>query len=521
MNRLKEAYDRNKKWLLFSLMSTFLWGFAAHGYRFLHSSFSGDSLSEFSGAVSGNSWKIQLGRVIVPIYRAVLRTSLTLPWLEGLLSLLWIGLAVYLTIRIFQVESKGTAFLIAGIFTANITVSATAATFMHDYDCDMFALFCAVAAVYLWQNVRWGELPGSFFLALSLGLYQSYVLVAVVLVMFVCILALLNEESVPSVFTKGLRAIGMLLLGGILYYIIMQAVLMITGISLATGDAESHSLGSALSLSLRSIPSLVYYTYCDCIHRLLNVVSPYPELLVKGMTLVLSLIVMIALFAGLSNKQVSWPGKLLCIALTCLLPLAMNLLYIPTNGIIHDLMVYAIWLFYLLALLLAGWLGKRAKPQKGGKLLQTVSAALIFVLLYGNVQTSNVMYLKKDMEQNAFQSLMTRIVYRMEDCDEYEPGTTPVVFVGMLEQLNEVIPGFEEYRGITGMDSSAVATTNEDYRVRAYFQYVLNNPAEIADNDTWQTMCSDPRVAQMPYYPEDGCVSMVDGILVVKVGETE
>lgn len=249
--------------------------------------------------------------------------------------------------------------------------------------------------------------------------------------------------------------------------------------------------------------------------------SPYPELLVKGMTLVLSLIVMIALFAGLYNKRVSWPGKLLCIALTCLLPLAMNLLYIPTNGIIHDLMVYAIWLFYLLALLLAGWLEKRAKPQKGGKLLQTVSAALIFVLLYGNVQTSNVMYLKKDMEQNAFQSLMTRIVYRMEDCDEYEPGTTPVVFVGMLEQLNEVIPGFEEYRGITGMDSSAVATTNEDYRVRAYFQYVLNNPAEIADNDTWQTMCSDPRVAQMPYYPEDGCVSMVDGILVVKVGETE
>ena len=143
---------------------------------------------------------------------------------------------------------------------------------------------------------------------------------------------------------------------------------------------------------------------------------------------------------------------------------------------------------------------------------------MIAVILYGNVQTANALYLKKDMEQDAYLALMNRIVYRMETVEEYEAGVTPVVFVGSHRLLNEVIPGYEEYRDITGMHSSVVANTQEDYRLRSYFQTVMNYPVSVPGGDVFRQIREDSRVKAMPAYPQDGSVAMIDGTMVVKLG---
>jgi len=93
-----------------------------------------------------------------------------------------------------------------------------------------------------------------------------------------------------------------------------------------------------------------------------------------------------------------------------------------------------------------------------------------------------------------------------------------VVFVGSHQLLNKVIPGYEEYLGITGMSSSEVANPQEDYRLRTYFQTVMNYPVNVPGSDVFQRMREDSRVAEMPAYPEDGSVAVLDGILVVKLG---
>ena len=71
-------------------------------------------------------------------------------------SVLVIGLAVYLTVRLFRVESKVTVCLIAGIFATNIAVSATTATYIHDLDSYMFSLLLAVGSVYIWNRGSFG-----------------------------------------------------------------------------------------------------------------------------------------------------------------------------------------------------------------------------------------------------------------------------------------------------------------------------------------------------------------------------
>lgn len=512
--------EQNRKQLCFALIAVFIWGLAAHGYGFLQSSFSHDSLTEFNAADGGDVWKVRLGRFVIPVYRAVFRTELTLPWMIGLLSLVWIGLAEFMVSKIFRMESKSLVFVAAGIFTVNLTVSATAATYLHDFDCDMFALLCAVGAVYCWNTGKIKYLLlGAVLVALSLGIYQSFLSVTIVLVMFACILDLLNGNCFRNVLVRGLTAIGMIVLGGILYYALMQLTLAVTGIRLSSG--ESNSLDQALTLTLGSILRLTVYGYFDCFDWLWDVFSVYPEWLAKGITVLLLAIVAAAGLTGVCSRKIGLPEKLLGLILVGLLPLGMNLMYVLTGGAVHYLMVYAVWLFYLLALLLAHWLGAQTENQNIKQWLSRGSLLLVFLLLYGNVQTANALYLKKDMEQDAFLSMMTRIVYRMEDCDGYVSGETPVVFVGRPEQLQEAIPGFEKFTGITGQHQVETADTRIEYRIRRYFQYVLGTRDVMAEDKVWNVMQQDPRVANMPIYPQDGCTAILDGVLVVKLGENE
>ena len=75
-----------------------------------------------------------------------------MPWLIGILALLWIALAVYLVLCIFNIKKTDLIILVSGIFVCNPTVYALAATYTHDLDADMFAMFLAVAATWIWNG---------------------------------------------------------------------------------------------------------------------------------------------------------------------------------------------------------------------------------------------------------------------------------------------------------------------------------------------------------------------------------
>lgn len=523
MKNLQNQFEQGKMQWIFSLVATFLWGVAAHMYGFVDNNVSHDSLKEFHGAILGNQLKIQSGRVFVPLYRDLFRSDATLPWLIGILALLWIGLAVYLTIRIFHMESKVLIFLTAGIFTTNISVSATAATYLHDLDCYMFSLLCAVAAVYMWDRFSWGFWAGAGLLSVSLGIYQSYISVTIVLVLITSVLDLLNEGTFRDVFRKGLKAIGMLVLGGVLYYIAMKVIVELSHIPLSRG--RHNFMDTMAQMTPQLFLQMTLCAYQDCFHRLLNAYSAYPALMIRGATILLLAIAVLAVAVEVRKKHMRLPEKLLCVVLLGLLPLGMNVLYVLTIGNIHDLMVFAIWLFYLLALLLGDDLARKWKGNgshsakaKTGKFLNQICVICVFFILYGNVQYSNGMYLMKDMEYDAYLSLMTRVVSRMEDYEGYVPEETPVFFSGLPKDLNTSIPGFREYQSATGMESTDLIYTPQRKRFQAYFDYILCTPVNLVEEELWNDMQEDPRISEIPCYPADGCIVMVGDVLVVKLG---
>ena len=130
---------------------------------------------------------------------------------------------------------------------------------------------------------------------------------------------------------------------------------------------------------------------------------------------------------------------------------------------------------------------------------------------------------KKNLEQHATLSLMTRVVYDLNDMPGYRRGETPICFIGAPD-LDRQMPGFETYYRFTGSWSgSAIASDNYEYfyhPYRVYIQYYLNEPVTFCSIEEYNALKADPKVAAMPAYPAEGSMGFVNGVLVIKMQST-
>lgn len=493
------------------LLSVLAWGLLAHGYGFLHSNFSHDELNAFYATTAENRWKLESGRFFVPVFRELVRGNFALPWVVGLLALLFIGLSLFLIVRILDLRQPLLLVLAAGILTTNLTVTAQSATYIHELDCNCFALLLSVCAVYLWYCFR-GWLPGlgSILLVfLSIGIYQSFFAVAVTLMMLLSFVDLYRGAEVRTVFLRGLWGIAILVLGAVVYSLFGAVLYRITGLSRFYQLTSKH-------------PSITYYcrlvvnAYRDFFHALHN--DAYrsrfqPVLYLTDLLLVLGLVRCLV-------KCRKEPARLaLMAALLFLLPLGMNVTYLLAKGDgIHDLTYYAVWFVWLLYPFTAFC----TAPTQGNRLRKVLCVALLGTILWQNVLIANTAYMKKEVAEKGTYSAMTRVLDRLEQQEGYIPGETNVAFVGIGSGMGKLAE-YGSVSNLIGMEfNSSIAkdTSLPAYNCyRAYFQYVLNYPINLCDDGIREELGDSEEVAQMPTFPDPGCIRKINNVFVVKMGE--
>ena len=509
----KKRWEENRSTFLACMIATFFWGLLAHAYVFLNTMMNHDSLVEFNAAIYSNVYRYRAGRVLVPVYRFIVRSPIALPWLIGMISLVYIGLAVFLAVKYFRIRSKWMILLTAGIFAVNVTIIDNAGVYLHDLDCNMLAMLLAVLAAYLWKRYDKGFLYGILPVALSLGIYQSYVSVTIVLIIFALLLFLIDGGKAKDAFAKGLRSLVMLIGGGVIYLILVKVVCSLVGIPLSSG--EYNSLNASASLTAEEWVTMFLRGYFKFFYKFITAQSLYPTVMTAAVHLIIG--------GGICALGLGWMiaakkhglEKMLAVALVLVLPLGMNISYVLSGGTSHDLMHYAFWLLYLLPLLLIEHLWKRFDWSKRPVLrcAAWIPCCLVALVVWGNVQTANGFYLQRDLIAKANQSLLTRVIHDMEQTEGYIPGNTPVIFLGGPEL--EPIPGFENNR-FMGSANHAMGGAVPQY-CQAYFDYVMLNPAIMADDETWWNMFENEEALAMPSYPAQGSIRMIDGNLVVRM----
>ena len=506
--------------LLLSFLAVFLFGLAAHAYGFLRAGYSHDMLNALVVEPVETYWKMQLGRPGIVLYRRVLRGLIAAPWQLGLLSLVWLSLSCFLITGLFRIPSRLFTVLVAGMLTANLSLIAMTATFLYEMDADLFAMLIGICAVWLWDRGGWkGALAGVFLITFCVGTYQSMVSVPITLIMLLSMAALLRGERFQEVFRKGTRALVMLALGGLLYWVLVRLMCSWKGINLAMDSYNNVSQTSSLSLFGR-----IAHVYATWAAAFWNPARSHVEPFVLVVNSLLALLGLWHLLDWLIRGRAGGKEKLLLGVLVLLLPLGMNTAQLSFSRDVHDLMKTAFWLSGRAVLLPVFLPEDRLSAGTSLRLTRAVSVLLLFAFFFSNIQTANVVYTRKNLEQNAALSLMTRVLYRMEEREDYVPGETVVVFAGVSDQLQDRIPGFEATYDITGCEQSSPiekALTSYNYHVyAAYFRYILNNPAVLAESDVWNRMQQDERVRAMSCYPDADCMQMLDGMLIVKLGDS-
>ena len=92
--------------------------------------------------------KVSLGRYVQPLVWIV-RGKLTIPWLVDIGAVVFMIASVVMLVRIFGIKKYWMIVCISGVICTYATFTFTNATFIHESDVFMLALFCSLLSVYL------------------------------------------------------------------------------------------------------------------------------------------------------------------------------------------------------------------------------------------------------------------------------------------------------------------------------------------------------------------------------------
>lgn len=510
----------------------FVFGLAAHAYCYFNVLYSHDSLYS---VVRGGLGGMGFGRFLQGPYLAV-RGLVTAPWLIGFLSLFFLSIAVYLVLAMFECKRVVPAALVAGLMTTNIVVTCTNATYLHETDIYMLSLVLAVLAAQFTMKNGWlHKLFGAVFLVASMGLYQAYLNVTVVLILALLVKDIIDGKSVKECVIKGLLALGTLAVAFILYYLCMRIALALTGVQASSAYNGVASLGD---FSGTSPVGLVLSAWLYTLSFLSNPEGAHSRF--QAISYGLLFIVGVGLFAGVARRKQLGAGQvLLAVGLVLLMPLAANAAFVPSKGVVHTLMIYGIFLYCPLVLVLSDCAlsvlagegksvsGKRptapseAAVQPRVRLqLPLFAAALAWLLcaalLFFNIVGANQTYLLKQLQFESTESLMTRVLDRIEETEGYQVGETPVLFVGspMNTPLMEQRAGFENVGGVGFFGESSIT-----YDVKPWIHKLLGYSMKTILPSDAKGAVSLSDIASVGVFPEDDSCVFVNDVLVVKLSD--
>lgn len=494
-----------------ALLWTFVFSFIAHGYRWFNAGFSHDSLAVLQ---HGNLWQVSIGRFLVPFY-LMFRGKIAIPWLIAILSVAFLSLSIVLIVKLLGIKRQLHIVLLCGVLSTCPTLIALHSTYIQWADIQMLSLLFSVISVWLAERYKRGWIAAGVSFAISLALYQSYSQAAVTLVLLMLIKGLLTGETYKSLANRIGRSAGFMALGGALYLIIWKVVKALT--SLLTG-LSVDSTGSYNSLSrigeagIAGLPSLVWNTYLSFLEK-----AFYPNMLNYKIVFPVALFVVVTAVVLMLRKSSDWRRLSLTVLALLLLPLGAHFVYILTNGMMHELMIFPVVLLSAGVLMVLDWY-KEDVPGVINSFKIAAVAGLCF-LTFNNTVYANQCHVKKVLEEQATLSVMTRLLYHIESVDGYEPGQTPIVLVGDLNRssIKQDRIGYETVKTVVGTGNNFSITYFESFH--DYFRYILAYPVNFVFRDESLRFNKMPEVLEMPSFPHPGCAKMVGDTLVVRLSE--
>ncbi len=485
------------------IISTFIVGLITHGFCYLNMMYSHDSLA----AINQNTdfaWKISIGRFL-QLINIYLRGPMVLSWVIGLLSLLWLAIAIYFLVQLLGFTSPMVVYATVGLLATNTALTLTNASYIHEADSFMLALLFAVLAVYVFDQYRYGFLVSPLLLVACCGFYQAYLAAAVVLFMLVLLRDILQGAPSAAVLKKSGVSVAVLLVGTTLYYLVYKLTLLVFGLSAPDSNNSIEVATGALSFDWAALLAQAYQEVAVYLFSPF-VSNPAPTIVANALLVAMVLWLLVCL---LRKGEISWASKGLFLLILAVLPIGLACIGMLSGGRLTDLMKFQYVFLYLLLILML------MHSKYAQSFLRPLALALVFVVVFQNYVYANTAYFKKELAYERTLSAITRVIVEMEDVEGYQYAETPVAIVGNFSNDYE-IPKLDDMDGAAlSLDYSAERAAS----LRSYFKYVLAYDIDYLSDEEITDIGLSEAVQAMPSYPDAGYCQIIDGVLVVKLDD--
>ena len=443
-------------------------------------------------------------------YAHGITSQYTLPVISGILSIISIGISSAIIVEIFKIKKKLNIILISSIMVTYPAVAATL-SYMFLADAYFIALLLATISVLLANKYKYGFLVGAVCICFSLGIYQAYISVIIILCAIKILYSILQNENNKDIITQTCKYLIMGILGFAFYYIILETTTSVRNISIS----EYQGLNSLSVLSFDNLLNGILSSYKNFFRYIVDTKFNTNNILVVISNIVVCIsIVVIYIYNYVVNKSYKKIlNNILLVIIILIIPIGLNILSLLSSDTrYHLLMRYAWCLFYILLVILLD------KYNLKFKVIQWLSIVALLCITYNFIIVDNIAYFNAYYKFEKSYSIAFKISERIETFDGYSINM-PVAIIGMPD--SEKYPSTDITSsityGITGTDGNLAATKTVHYRT--ILSNYLNLNVVPADSGLIDEIRKTDEFKEMPTYPDEESIKIIDNILVVKLSE--
>ena len=531
INWITEKVRRIAPPVRWTFAMTFLVGILVHFYNMSNKFFNyfemGNIFSEMP-LLQGDV--VALGRWFMPV-ATNLFTSFSTPVFNTLIVLFYMSLASALIVDLLNIRSRAYAVLFGLVF---VTFPGLTCVFSFGVNCDeiTLSLLLGILSAYAFYKWKYGVVWGALLLCLSVGAYQPSMAATIGVIYMMLFLKVFREKTdIRSFVFSAVKAVAMMAVGFILYYVILQIMMAITGVQLS----DYHGVDNMTSFTPKGIAKGLVYTYGYFLSYFFTTAYTYTigRIVCNGIGAVAFVMILVRRMQTVRSKDTDGAGtdkcsNILLGLLFCFLPLGVNaapfLMADRVGAGVDRYMIFS--LMFLWALLLAMLDECRSEKVtfvslKTGNLVQWAGMFAVLASIVTGFVIDNQTYHRMEAMTETTGSLLNRIAGRMEEHPQWNKDI-PVYFVNCraLVNLNYDVE-IPEYDAIRNMPGTFLASSYSEEAIVDYMEVYLHFPIKEATVKEREQVEKNPLFEQMESYPAESSVQVIDGVMVVKISDGE
>lgn len=469
-------------------------------------------------------WPLQIGRWFWK-YVGIMRGSISPEPFTSLMSLTLFTLAGCMIVSMFHIFERP---IIATIFVQGITINEAvciALSYRYMSPTFAFSFFSSISAVYLISKLtnKWlAVILSTISITLMLGTYQANLGSTLQLVLLYFLMICYSNEELKEGLLFIARSALSVILGCIAYKIIWELLLKHYGISAADYKSAGDISIKSIVTNLPKQAIFCYKTFIKYFTSNLNMKNNFFQ---ESSLYVISYIVLsISLVVAIGKKHLQnkdWIRLCVFLITYSVIPIAVGAVLLLTSPgtdlSLQMTMPYAIHCPCILAVLISCL--SDSKDIRLTKLSTMLAVGCSIFLLYGSfLMVSLDQHVMLSSRNNTY-ALMNRVIFDLESQNgALSTSETRYIFIGKPSdnqeyrkdetwQMANDYAQYGDFALVSNCNTQSYAGLFRDLGI--YIPY--------CDANTWHTYETYESVQNMPTYPNEGYVQLIDGNYVVKI----